>query len=289
MAQYPQARYWLLTIPHAYFTPYQPNTVSYIKGQLECPLISGHTNSCESWQINGQCDCGGEIPGYLHWQILVIFSRKARLRAVKVLFGDQCHAEPTRSEAASDYVWKEATRVAGTQFELGAPVHRRGNTHDWETIRDSAKRGRLDDIPGDLYCRLYGNFKRIATDHMAPVAVERQIKVFWGRTGSGKSRRAWEEAGMDAFPKDPRTKFWDGYRDHTHVVIDEFRGDIDIAHVLRWFDRYPVIVEVKGASVVLKATHIWLTSNLSPDLWYPLIDPETRAALMRRLEVIEIN
>jgi len=35
----------------------------------------------------------------------------------------------------------------------------------------------------------------------------------------------------------------DGYRGQEHVVFDEFRGGIDISHVLRWFDRYPVIVE----------------------------------------------
>ena len=124
---------------------------------------------------------------------------------------------------------------------------------------------------------------------IGPIAVVRTIKVFWGRTGTGKSRRAWEEAGLDAYPKDPRTKFWDGYRDHQHVVIDEFRGDIDIAHILRWFDRYPVNVEVKGSSVVLKATNIWVTSNLPPTSWYPNLDVQTVEALLRRLDVIEIN
>jgi hypothetical protein len=66
------------------------------------------------------------------------------------------------------------------------------------------------------------------------------------------------------------------------VVIDEFRGGIDISHILRWLDRYPVIVEVKGSSVVLKATHVWITSNISPDNWYPELDAETKLALRRR-------
>jgi hypothetical protein len=30
------------------------------------------------------------------------------------VFGDQCHGELSRSSAASDYVWKENTRVPGT-------------------------------------------------------------------------------------------------------------------------------------------------------------------------------
>jgi hypothetical protein len=109
--------------------------------------------------------------------------------------------------------------------------------------------------------------------------------VYWGHTGTGKSRRAWDEAGIGAYPKDPRSKFWDGYRNHEHVVIDEFRGGIDISHILRWFDRYPVVVEVKGSSVVLSATHIWITSNIDPRQWYPELDEETLAALLRRLDI----
>jgi len=110
--------------------------------------------------------------------------------------------------------------------------------------------------------------------------------VFWGRSGSGKSRRAWEEAGLDAYPKDPRTKFWCGYRGQVNVVIDEFRGGIDIGHLLRWLDRYPVIVEIKGSSTVLSAERIWITSNIPPESWYPDVDAETMVALKRRLKVI---
>lgn len=113
--------------------------------------------------------------------------------------------------------------------------------------------------------------------------------LFWGRTGSGKSRRAWQEAGWDAYPKDPRTKFWDGYRGQEHVVVDEFRGGIDVAHLLRWLDRYPVLVEIKGSSVPLTATKIWFTSNLHPRDWYPALDEDTLNALMRRIKITHFD
>lgn len=124
---------------------------------------------------------------------------------------------------------------------------------------------------------------------MQAVAVQREVKVYWGRTGAGKSRRAWEEATFDAYPKDPRSKFWDGYRGQDRVVIDEFRGGIDISHMLRWLDRYPVVVEVKGSSVVLKATNIWITSNIHPNDWYPTLDQETKNALLRRLQITHFD
>lgn len=126
-------------------------------------------------------------------------------------------------------------------------------------------------------------------DHAEPIGTPRNCRVFWGSTGTGKSRRAWEEAGMGAYPKDPRTKFWCGYHGQVHVVIDEFRGGIDIGHLLRWLDRYPVQVEIKGSSTPLMATSYWITSNLAPTDWYPDVDHLTYQALLRRLEIFEMS
>lgn len=263
----PQARYWLLTIPHNHFLPYLPPNVVWLRGQLE----------------------SGSNTSFLHWQLFATFDKKVRLRTVKSTFGEKCHAEPSRSSAAEEYVFKDETAIDGTRFELGSKPIQRNNKKDWDRVKQLAQQGKLEDIQGDIYVPYYASLKRIATDHLQPVGIERSVCVYWGRTGAGKSRRAWDEAGLGAYPKDPRTKFWDGYRGQEHVVMDEFRGGIDIAHLLRWFDRYPVIVEVKGSSVVLSAKRIWITSNLSPDDWYPDCDPETKAALRRRLEVTHFN
>lgn len=254
-----QARYFLLTIPHQDFIPYLPPNVSYIKGQLE----------------------QGTDTGYIHWQVLVHFSRKVTCAKVKEVFGTSCHVEITRSDAANDYVWKEDSRV-GHQFELGKLPFKRNSKADWDQVLDSVKKGKFEEVPSDILIRCYGNLKKIHVDSLTPTEQEKQVYVFWGTTGSGKSRRAWSEAGLQAYPKDPMSKFWDGYRGQEHVVIDEFRGAISISHILRWLDRYPTIVEVKGSSVVLNCKTIWITSNISPDQWYPDLDDETKRALRRR-------
>jgi len=113
--------------------------------------------------------------------------------------------------------------------------------------------------------------------------------VFWGRTGTGKSYRAWHEAGLDAYVKDPRTKWWCSYKGQENVVLDEFRGAIDVSHLLRWLDCYPVLVEIKGGSRPLLARKIWITSNLDPRLWYSDLDQETLDALLRRLNITHFN
>jgi len=260
-----QGIFWLLTIPHADFVPYPVPATSWVKGQLE--------------------EGAG---GYLHWQVFVAFSEKKSLAGVKEVFGRSTHAELSRSESASDYVWKEDTRVPGTQFEFGHKPFRRNSKPDWDAIWDAAVGSDLMAVPSHLRVSHYSALKRIGSDFAKPVGMERTCVVYWGLTGVGKSRRAWEEATLDAYPKDPRTKFWCGYCGQRSVVIDEFRGGIDVGHLLRWLDRYPVIVEIKGGSVCLKASNIFITSNLAPEQWYPELDLATKDALMRRLEIINL-
>lgn len=263
-----QARYWLLTIPCWNFTPFLPPNVSFIKGQLE----------------------QGSNTDYLHWQIVIHFNEKKTLHYVKLIFGDSVHAEATRSQAAEEYVFKDDTAIPGTRFQLGKRTLKRNSTKDWDLIVTNAREGKFDEIPGDVLVRSYGNLKKLRVDSLRPESITREVYVYWGATGAGKSKRAWEEAGLEAFPKDPNTKFWDGYSGQSNVVIDEFRGSISISHVLRWLDRYPVIVEIKGSSCVLKATKIWITSNLSPEQWYTELDEETLKALRRRFtKVIHFN
>lgn len=257
-------RYWMLTIPQHSFTPYLPPGVVWIRGQLER---------------------GSGVTEYLHWQVVVCLSRQQRRSWLSKCFGDGCHKLPSESAAANAYVHKEDTYVDGTRFELGTkPINRNSQT-DWDSVLASARGGQFDAIPSDILVRYYGSLTRIAADNLRPVGLERTCYVYWGATGLGKSRRAWDEAGLDSYPKDPNTKWWNGYKGHRHVIIDEFRGAIHISHVLRWLDRYPVIVETKGSAVVLKAEKIWITSNLDPRMWYNDIDEETKNALIRRLNI----
>lgn len=261
-----QGKYWMLTIPKDDWEPSLPDGVLYLRGQAE----------------------EGE-GGYRHWQILAIFDRSVRLGACKRLFCNTAHCELTRSARADEYVWKDDTYIDGTRFELGQRPHKRNSKRDWQSIWDLAVAGDLLEIDADIRIQHYRTLRTLRADYSVPIAIERSVVVFYGPTGSGKSRRAWDEAGWSAYPKDPRSKFWDGYRDQRHVVFDEFRGGIDIAHVLRWFDRYPVLVEIKGASTCLVAEKIWITSNLHPKDWYPDLDYTTYQALERRLQIIEIQ
>jgi hypothetical protein len=215
----------------------------------------------------------------------VALSSKSSLAGIKRIFGDSVHAELTRSAGANDYVWKEDTRVEGTQFEHGTRAFKRNDPTDWDRIWGCATSGDVLAIPAEIRVRHYRTLRAIAADYAQPIAMERTCNLFIGPTGTGKSRLAWDQAGMDAYCKDPNSKFWCGYSGQECVVIDEFRGRIDVSHLLRWLDRYPVNVEVKGSSVPLRAKSIWITSNLDMEHWYPELDELTLKALKRRIKV----
>lgn len=257
-----QGIYWLATIPHHGFTPWLPDGFCFIRGQLEL----------------------GAARDYLHWQILVIARRKCSARYMQECFGPW-HFELTRSKAADDYVWKEDTRVDGTQFELGQRPHSRSAPRDWDKVWDDAVSGQFMSIPADIRVRCYSTIKRIHENHLRPVGIERTCYVFWGPTHTGKSHRAALEAGEDYYPKDPNSKFWCSYRGEEHVVINEFRGRIDISHMLQWTDRYKTLIDTKHGRTALKATTIWITSNLHPSDWWPDCDAHTVAAFIRRCRI----
>jgi len=46
-----------------------------------------------------------------------------------------------------------------------------------------------------------------------------ELELEKGKLFINFSKRAWEEAGLHAYSKDPRSKWWDGYRAQEHVII----------------------------------------------------------------------
>lgn len=262
------SKYYILTLPanQWVFAPtYLPDAVEYMSGQLELGAN-----------------------GLLHWQFVVYLVERRRSSYVRQMY-PSAHVEATKSAAARKYVHKEETRVDQSQFQIGSLRPLRNEKKDWDNIWTLARAGNLLEIPADIRIRCYSTLRRIEKDYMLPPPLEREVYVFYGSTGTGKSKRAWDEATWEAYPKDPNTKFWDGYQQQPNVVIDEFRGLISISNLLRWFDRYPVNIEVKGGACQLLATKIWITSNLPPVAWYPDLDAETYRALERRLIITRFD
>lgn len=219
MTRYEQGKYWLCTLhdkddkhhldinPPPYWTS---KNIVWSKGQLEKGLNTGA----------------------VHWQFMVCFQKKVRRTTVVTAIGFGVHAELSTSPAANEYVWKEETSL-GHRWEFGEKPKQVNKKCDWEDIWKHAKEGDVEALPANIRVLHYNSIRRIAMDHMKPTAQEKEVKVIWGATGLGKSRLAWAEAGLDAYPKAPTTKFWDGYQQQENVVMDEFFGQIEVNNSIK--------------------------------------------------------
>lgn len=91
------------------------------------------------------------------------------------------------------------------------------------------------------------------------------VRWLWGPTGTGKTRAAFE-AYPQAYFKDCRSLWWDGYTGQECVILDDFRPckDMPLAYMLRLLDRYPMQVQFKGGYVQFNSPIIYITAPLGP-------------------------
>lgn len=115
---------------------------------------------------------------------------------------------------------------------------------------------------------------------------EMQIRVFIGKTNTGKTYLAHKLAGEKTYTLQLTSQkqnkvWWDNYQGESAVIIDEFTGQIPYTYLLKLLDRYPMKVEYKGGITEFRSKWIFITSNLSPREWYP--SKVDMTPLLRRL------
>lgn len=112
---------------------------------------------------------------------------------------------------------------------------------------------------------------------------------FWGESGTGKTRKAATDcADHDHYWVPPDARWFPGYDGHSHVIMDELRGQFRISTLLMLLDRYPMKVEFKGGHTNWTPTHIYITSPYSPAQYMRKYHPgEELAQLERRITHVE--
>lgn len=117
------------------------------------------------------------------------------------------------------------------------------------------------------------------------------VNVYWwfGPTGTGKSRLAWERY-PDCYTK-MMNKWWDGYEGQKVVLFDDYRPNMcTFAELLRMLDRYPMMVEFKGGSCHLSATTFVITTTSRPEVIWSGRTAEALNQLLRRItEIMEFH
>lgn len=204
----------------------------------------------------------------------------------------RAHFEPRRGTAqqASDYCRKgeqphaewEAHGVEGPTYGLNADIridHGRistqGKRKELEHVQDLLNAGHPMKRIAEEAPIEYIKFSKGIHAYRAATAIPRshetakEIIVYMGPTGTGKTLKAFEE-NPDAHVQGPENKDkWNGYDQHEVVIWDEFRGQVPFAYFLRITDRYRMKVDIKCKEFVeFVADKIIITSPVHPNLWY---------------------
>lgn len=121
--------------------------------------------------------------------------------------------------------------------------------------------------------------KMVAGALIDPRTEKTDLFVFQGATGTGKTRAAMTCFDGTPFvmmnpPKKGDMAWFDGYSPdlHSTVIIDDFRGTLPLFLLLNWADRIACSVKVHNSVITFAPKRIIITSNLSPEQWWPKTD-----------------
>lgn len=221
--------------------------------------------------------------GTPHLQGYLELNKRMSIIGIKRLFEvSTLHLEPRRGtqQNAIDYCLKDG----GYFYERGTKA--KGAGRPANDSKEKVKNGILQhkelikkslvefaDHPDCSYSML-----KHARDYVAITESPRDRKKplellwFWGKTGSGKTRKAFdmaEKRGLTPFVKGGDYKWFDGYQGHKFVIFDDFRDEqCPFGWLLRLTDRYQVTVEVKCSTRQWKPETIIITSPMSPEMMY---------------------
>lgn len=223
--------------------------------------------------------------GTPHIQGYVQFSKRLTLSTVKRLVGERAHCEVSRGtpQQAAQYCKKD-----GDFKEIGGIRGGQGTRTDLVEVFRACVSGRTFGQVAEAYpsaaLRYGSGIQRLRQLSRPTRTSAPQIWCFWGKTGSGKTRRVWEYTNDHALWVHPGDRWFDGYDGQHAVLFDDFDGSwFKLSFLLRLLDRYPMPVAVKGGHTWWVPKTIYITSNLNPSEWYPQANTNHQAALMRRL------
>lgn len=275
-------------------------------GTLNVPTEAEEGSSARLDGTLSYCVLGKEVglSGTPHLQAYFELSSRCRMSALKKLLkSTRWHLEVRRGtqEEASSYCKKD-----GNWKEYGAkspqligsskgPIP--GRTHQADqlmALKDVVTARGLEggfDFDFANTVRFHSGLSKYIATLSPPARVKPPIvEVFFGPTGTGKTRCCWDLIRIlynnEVYVHGGNPKFFDGYKGQRVVLFDDFDGSqLSLGRIKVLTDRYICSVEIKGGTVNWNPERILFTTNTPVERWYTgYTEP-----LLRRMQVYECN
>lgn len=236
--------------------------------------------------------------GTPHYQGYAELTKPVRFSTLKKWL-PTAHFEPRRGtrEQARDYCMKEESREDGPwehgSWEAGGQGKRNDIISAVDTLKEQIGKSRpLQCVAEEhpvTFVKFHRGLEALMNQLVPPRTQPPEVVVFYGATGTGKSRAA------RAFLGEQRPAMWvpskghwfDGYCGQEVFLFEEFRGQLPMPMMLSLLDRYTAEVQVKGGMRDFVAKKIAITSPKHPELWYPSKHDDDIKQLMRRITRVE--
>lgn len=259
--------------------------------------------------------------GALHWQMYFEFTKPVSFQYIQNdmrLVAAHCQRLGVRDaqgyyhkedrEDARAYCMKDKTAVfPRVKGQIGEWTEEQGRRTDVEEIKYLIEKGTpLVQVLGGCFktaVRMMPGMKAYRAMMMQQQAQRFRnvkVRVYYGTTGTGKTLAAVEEALEQVGQnwdkvfvltlEQGRPAWWDGYNGGKVLIIDEYYNQLHVTQLLRYLDRIPLKLEVKGDNLWALWEEVWITSNRHPLEWVTPqgnpYGPEHQAALMRRISTL---
>lgn len=226
--------------------------------------------------------------GTPHLQGFVSLHVNHRLTAVK-RYCSRAHWELAKGTATQNFTYcsKDGDFIEKGTRSLTRNEQRVAQQDTWRNFIAAAKNGTAEaDYPREFV--QYNGFVQRTYRPTLPTLDTYSGLWFMGAPGTGKSRAAREE--YPGLYEKSLNRWWDGYEGEETILLDDLDkgASVWIGNFLkRWTDHYPVRVEVKGGSKVVRPKRVIVTSNYSIQTLFADQGPEMVAAIERRFTVRE--
>lgn len=216
------------------------------------------------------------LQGYLHFQ-----QAKSRAQVCRLL--PRAHVERRMGtiRQAVDYCKKGGDFWTKGDIQMDAASDKKA---EWAEVIKLAKDGAMDELEEKYprhFLQYFKTLMSIRAYNSKPLDGDLQHEWWYGPTGTGKSRAAWERY-PNHYAK-PLNKWWDGYRGQEVVVIEEWepKNECTASKLKIWADRYPFPAEIKGGTIErIRPLKIIVTSNYTIKECFP--NPQDHEPLLRR-------